>query len=350
MSDSFYPSFIGDTHRLDQAFERIIQALRTRNAQFLFGAGMSESSGIPIGLALINKLLKVFFPSSSENPPNDEELKKLAHAYPIECIVEAVENMPGPGRSDLTGLLESIFIEPEYRLSSAHHDFQSVCLWGGSPRLYNVFTTNFDMLLEKALGHRLAVPVTEKNAKYIKEINQNGKICIIHLHGRLDEDYKITETDVYDKTYRVLNNEFRSALTTSDAFVFVGYSLNDPDFRDVYMDFRREILDRKTVNKETYFVSPAEDEHHYKLGKAVWDARGAIWIPLKADDFFAKLKLIMDSGLRRNMVEKAMEKYHYKDDAAFEEFVNKTAKLFQIDHDEAVVLLNEIPKPSGGGA
>jgi hypothetical protein len=312
---------------------------------------MSESSEVPVGIDLAEKLLREFFPSSSENPPNDKQLEELAKVYPLECITQAVESMPGLGRSDLTSRLKSIFIDSEPEPSSAHDDFESVCLWGGTPRFYIVFTTNFDMLLEKKLGNRLAVTITEENAKDIKGHNHQGKICVIHLHGILEEqNYKVTEADLYDKTYSVLNSEFRSALTTSDAFVFVGYSLNDPDFRDVYMDFRNEIQDRKRLDRSTYVVSPAKNSYHYEIGKAVWDARGAVWIPLKADAFFARLKSIMDSQLREDVFKNAMKKHNYKDEAAFRDFVAKFADLFRVDFDEAVVLLGEISKPSGGGA
>lgn len=345
-----YPSFISDTNILDQAFNRIVKALRTRDAHLLFGAGMSESSGVPIGIGFIKKLLRKFFPSSSVSPPNDKQLEELSKAYPLECVAQAVEGMPGLGRPDLTAVLKSIFIDTEYPLSSAHDDFESVCLWGGTPRFYSVFTTNFDMLLEKKLGARLAVTITEKNAKDIKKHNQQGKICVIHLHGALEEeDYKITEADLYDKTYSVLNSEFQSALTTSDAFVFVGYSLDDPDFRDMYMRFRTEILDRKRVNRSTYVVSPADNGYHYEIGKAVWDARGAVWIPLRADAFFARLKSIMDSQLREDVYKDAMKKHGYKDEEAFKVFVKKFAELFRVDFEDAVMLLSGISKPSGGG-
>jgi hypothetical protein len=345
-----YPSFVGDTARLDQAFSHIVEALRTQNAHFLFGAGMSESSKVPISTNLTKKLLEGFFPSFGENPPNDNQLEEISKDYPLECVAWAVERMPGMGRPDLTTRLKSIFIESELEPSSAHDDFESVCLWGGTPRFYIIFTTNFDMLLEKKLGDRLAATITEENDKDIKKHNYKGKICVIHLHGTLEGNYKVTEEDLYNKKYSVLNSEFQSALTNSDAFVFVGYSLNDPDFKNVYMDFRNEIQGRKRLERHTYVVSPAKNFYHYEIGKAIWDARGAVWIPLKADAFFARLKSIIESQLREDVFKNAMKKHNYRDEEAFRVFVTKIADLFRIDFDEAVVLLNEISKPSGGGA
>ncbi|MBU4288361.1 MAG: SIR2 family protein [Proteobacteria bacterium] len=348
MAGYYYPPSL----IIDQALKRIVQALNDRDAQFLFGAGMSAScedrSGnkVPTGFELSIELLKEFFPPEMEEPPDKSRLEELATYYPFECIVEAIEGLPGLGRLDLTNKLKNFFVEPDYSPSSAHIDFQSVCLWGGIPRFNQVFTTNFDLILEKILGDKLSASITEKNAKEIKKSIQKGKICIIHLHGRLEEDdYKITEKDVYNKSFSVLRSEFRNALTTSDAFVFVGYSMNDPDFRDIYMQYRNEILERNRVDKKTYVVNPVKSKHHYELGSKIWESRGAILIPLESTKFFARLKTMMESQLKRAFRVAAMAKYGYKDEFAFNEFVKEIADLFRISNEDAIIFLNENKAP-----
>jgi len=345
---SSYPDFVGDTNRLDQALLRISDGLKDRRTEFLFGAGMSKESDLPIGGELLVKLLNNFFPSFGDNPPDEARLQELEGAFPFEAIMEAIENMPGGKREDLTQALKALLIDPQPEPAQAHHDFLSVCLWGARPRLHNVFTTNYDSLLEDVMGKALSVPITERNAKQMREAHDSGKICVIHLHGMIEDgDYKITESDLYTKTYSVLAGEFRNALT-ADAFVFVGYSMNDPDFRDLYMQHRREIIDRKRVDRDTYVVGPARNEHEYQLGKAIWDARGAVWIPLGAGAFFSKLKTIVTTRVEDRIRTEVMRKFDVKDDAALADFLARTSKLLRVDNDEALVFLHDMRKPTGG--
>src|SRR5437660_12055688 len=100
-----------------------------------------------------------------------------------------------------------------------------------------MFTTNYDTLLEEALGPDFSESITEKNAAEIQQVRDDGKIPVIHLRGKLDGDYQITEPEIVSDQFRLLNMEVRAALHHADAFVFVGYSLNDIDFRQFYFKF-----------------------------------------------------------------------------------------------------------------
>ncbi len=351
MANSSYPDFVGDTLILDQAFERIAEAIRSRDAQFLFGAGMSADSGVPTGKGLLQMLLKKFFPVSGDDPPSDEERNRLAGLFPFEAVVEAVQGIPGRKREDLTKCLKQIFVEKAHEPTTAHHDFLSAWHWGGQASSPVVFTTNFDFLLEKAFGESRAISITDASARELRKATREGKVCVVHLHGLLEDGdykYKITESDIYSTRYDSLAGELRSALTTADAFVFVGYSLNDPDFRSLYMDYRDEIINRKRLDKTTYVVSPACSKHEYRLGQAVWASRGAVWIPLAASAFFAKLKDIVESSLNNAVQSSVMRKYDLKDEQALQQLRGRVAKLLRIDKDEALLFLHEVKRPGGG--
>src|SRR2546430_442482 len=144
-----YPDFVSDSDRLelDQALERIVTALRTRDAQFLFGAGMSQSSGVPSCNEIAKEFLRDYFLADSEL--SDDRLSELVREYPFEAVLEAVNVMPGP-QTDLKNKLSSLLLNPEFRPTKAHSDFLSIC-WGekGSSRVPIIFTTNFDRLLEE---------------------------------------------------------------------------------------------------------------------------------------------------------------------------------------------------------
>ena len=65
MAGAAYPDFVkGNMDDIEQAFARIAEALLNNDADFLFGAGMSRSSKVPIGPELAIRLLGLLFPNS----------------------------------------------------------------------------------------------------------------------------------------------------------------------------------------------------------------------------------------------------------------------------------------------
>jgi hypothetical protein len=346
MADITYPSFIGPSERpeLDRAMVRIAKAVMDKRADFLFGAGMSVASGVPSGGRLAAQLLELFFPDGSLDAARRE---KLAASLPFECIVQAIEQSAGKGREDLTDHLRQVFLSPSLEINQAHRDFLSICFWDGRPMLNRVFTTNFDPLLEKAFGAR-CTRITEDNTQTIPDVQRAGKMPILYLHGTLESaKYQITEADVYDQQFRALHHMFRTALNEADAFVFVGYSMSDPDFRSLYMAYREEIDLRRKANKKVYVVAPAKDVHTYVLGKGIWESRFAVWLPLDAQGFFAGLKSILEEKVTKETKEKIMKKYNLKDEAAFMDKVRQTADILRIEETDAIQFLFEARSRTG---
>lgn len=345
-----YPNYIGgDGDTLDQAFMRIAKATITNKAQFLFGAGMSKSSGLPIGKDLLIELLKDYFPSPGINPPSLDRLKDLASEFPLEAIVEAIEKKPGLQRDDLTNSLKDLLLDPTKEPSKAHRDFMSICYYGGSPKLLTVFTTNYDYLLEREIGSDRAKTITESNMREIRKAQQDGLIPVIHLHGILDETYEITESDVFSTKYSLMKPEFRTALYIADAFVFVGYSMADPDFKRIYMEYREDWKSRReNKDKTTYVVSPPRDQFSYRLGSNIWRLRGAIWIPLNAEKFFAKLKHFMESYVEAETRKKVKQLHDIEDEDALNDKIERIAKILGVENSDALQFLLEANRSAGG--
>ncbi|HYV28485.1 MAG TPA: SIR2 family protein [Candidatus Eisenbacteria bacterium] len=366
-----YPAFIGDAERidLDRAMSRIAKAVSDRRVDFLFGAGMSapKPSCVPAGRELAERLLELYFPdgasatdpskvgkaqcptcgSNVDIPARTMRLQTLAAALPFESIVEAIENGPGKKRGDLTAYLRQILLKDRFELNQAHKEFNSVCYWDGQTRVRRVFTTNFDPLIEEALGAH-GVRVTEKNAAEIDAIQDRKQIPVLHLHGTLDEEYQITESDIFDDRFRNLHSRLRMALDDADAFVFVGYSMSDPDFRSVYLKHRNEMQLRKDRRKDAYVVAPARDHYAYSLAKGVWQARYAIYLPLDAESFFAGIKLFLDQTSRKDLQAAIMKKYRLMDENAYLDKVKQTAEILRIDNVEAEQFLFEARTKTGG--
>jgi len=352
MAKSPYPPFVGNTteaDKLDRALEGIARSLRNRSAQFLFGAGMSCESGIPAGSTLAEKLLEQFFPRSGTNPPAKSRLSELASSFPFEALVEAVQNSLLTGRKELTEILAGLLLDTKFRPAQAHRDFASILYEGGEPKLHSIFTTNFDFLLEDTIGRARSETVTEDNADMIHKAQETGKIPVIHLHGTLEKNCQITETDLFERNHSIVKTEFATALHTHDAFVFVGYSMNDPDFRRIYMEYRQDFEDRHRSVKRTCLVSRARDEFSWRFGSAIWEARKVVWFPLDAGAFFDRLKSTIETHTDREIRKKVMEKYDLADEAALDEYLQRTAAILRVSQDDALQFLYEIRTRSGGG-
>ena len=93
------------------------------------------------------------------------------------------------------------------------------------------YTTNFDLLLEDALGHRgreFETIATEEDAKD----HTSRDICHVRkIHGSIDiaTSLVLTRDDFlrYDARHAHLSERLRTDLATT-TFLFLGYSLDDP--------------------------------------------------------------------------------------------------------------------------
>lgn len=341
MTDPGYPDFVkGHIDDIEQALDRIAKALLSYDADFLFGAGMSRSSGVPIGSELAFRLLGYFFPSAGSDPPSRDRLQSLVGEYPFEATVQAIQHSRGT-RDALTKVLTEI-LWSDFEIQQEHSDLRAISSWGGRTCLRRVFTTNFDLLLEKTFGDR-GVRITEKNAWEMRKEEAAGKTPIVYLHGQLDGRYYITEEDVFSPEYSILQSEFLNALLGADAFVFVGYSMSDPDFRRIYMTYRTQIANRGGRGKKTYLVCPPSDTYSYRLGRVVWEERGCVWIPFGAQWFFQQLRKYLEESIDRDVRIRIMHKYGIPehDLAGFDDLVKRTQEVLLIDPVDAIRFLDE---------
>ncbi len=338
-----FPDYVEGKRELTKAVERIAKALVERRCEFLFGAGMSAISptDLPSGKRLAQKLLERFFPDGTPA----SVLTALVDSTPFECVAQAVEELPGKKRRDLTQFLRELLINSNPPTNPAHDNFLSVLDWDGQRRLRRIYTSNFDMLLEKALSGR-GETVTEQNAHDIDDI-EDEKVPILHLHGTLDGEYQITESDVFSDRFRKLEKRFEIALRETDAFVFVGYSMSDPDFRLIYMRYQGDIRARKEDKKDSYVVSPPQSQYQYELANAVWKSRQALWIPLGAEEFFAAISATLRSKTTKEIEEKIMKKYHLADQDSYRQKIEQTMKILEIGESDAVEFLAQTRPKTG---
>jgi hypothetical protein len=177
-----------------------------------------------------------------------------------------------------------------------------------------------------------------------------GKLPVIHLHGLPtdNDNYFITEKDLYCDDYRIINDHFARELYTSDAFVFVGYSMNDPDIRNIYLKYRQTFIDLARYQKSSYLVSPPSDLISWVVGKEVWDCRNVKWIPLDARSFFFLLKSCIEDYANKYILAKAKKNFRTNDDEAFDDHVAKLQEIFQMDRSEVLSFLANLQIPGTG--
>jgi hypothetical protein len=108
-----------------------------------------------------------------------------------------------------------------------------------------LLTTNFDTLLEQALEEVKGVPadVIIEDA-HIGLIDEARRTSVAKLHGcvSLPSSIVLTRDDyeAYVETHRAMV-AYLQALLATRTFLFVGYSLSDPDLRSVYSAIRRAL-------------------------------------------------------------------------------------------------------------
>jgi hypothetical protein len=347
-----WPDYVGAGHVLDQAMDKISKALYKRQADFLFGSGMSKTSNIPLGTGLAVALLEEFFPKASVSRPDETKLNGLAQKYPLEVVAEAVKRMKG-GEEKLAKVVETVLSKRQKRDDDLYNLFSSICFLEGKPLVDQIFTTNLDCLFEEDSGKKW-VPVGLGDSDQLRKANRGKipQIPVIHLHGLFGQRFIITETDIFDWEELIIKQEFKYALTQAEAFVFVGYSMSDPDIRAVYMKYRKMILARKygPENHDTavYIVSPPDNEFDYTVGSSMWGTRGALWIPLDALSFFKKLRhfLVYESGSRG--LKDLKDRLYIEDEAVLGDKVGRIARLLRVKKEDAVQFLFEARSLSGG--
>ncbi|WP_029281929.1 SIR2 family protein [Pedobacter sp. R20-19] len=186
------------------------------------GAGFSLNAVTPKGKAMpdwftLGKLIATDLGSDYDFSDPVDAISAYEHEFGRAKLIEKVN-----------GLLLTSRVKP----GKAHLAFSEVPF-----RL--VGTTNFDFLIEKAYemtGMFYCRPLIDEEHLAINH-NQNDEVALLKLHGDLNHPRRmiISEED-YDRfliTYPLLATFLANILITKTC-LFIGYSLSDPDFRQIW--------------------------------------------------------------------------------------------------------------------
>lgn len=185
----------------------------------VLGAGMSRNAVVPTGKKMprwddLGKQLS-------------DDLRDYSYAGPLDAISAFDHEY---GRPKLIEKLSDYLLVDESRPGEVHRAFCSI-------PFNMVCTTNIDFLLERQYeaSPRYCIPLIDEDQLSIN-VRESG-VALLKLHGDLHHPNRlvVTEED-YDSfldRYPLLSTFLANLLITRTA-VLVGYSLDDPDFRQVW--------------------------------------------------------------------------------------------------------------------
>jgi hypothetical protein len=243
----------------------LIDSLLNRKCLFFIGSGMSTEAGLPSTEDLMEILVKKLKSEGCE--PSTTELAKVAQEFCRKF-----------SRPDLLHLIRNEIVE---KLENADRkSFAILSKLIASPR--DIVTTNWDPLIEEELGRTNYTPIFEPNA--VARYDDNAKINLFKIHGDIDRDIIITEDDYreYREKWKPIVIKLLS-LFQERVVVFVGYSTDDRDFMEAYMEVFKTLGADSLLPR--YCVDPYIDE----LEEEKLRERGIKPIKMSAREFLEEL-------------------------------------------------------------
>ena len=192
----------------------------------IVGAGLSKNADLPYPrtMPLWNELGKSLA----------KDMQDYIYVNPLDAI-SAYRHEFGPPKL-IEKLSELLFID-EAQPGETHRAFCAL-------KFDIVCTTNFDFLLERQY-ERNSIPYTPLiNEDQLSIKLSSSRIALLKLHGDLHHPNRLVATeedyDAFLEHYPIIATYLANLLITRTA-VLIGYSLDDPDFRQVWQVVRERL-------------------------------------------------------------------------------------------------------------
>jgi hypothetical protein len=249
----------------------LLSKFRNQECVFFVGAGVSGASGLMTG-----KQFNEFLVKELNYPWSDVPLSKVAQAY--EDTID---------RSSLNDHVLAQFGRKSATPANAHHLITKLAQRYCS----HIVTTNYDELLEKSLNSHSADYRVSSEDSHVSQAAK--KLHLVKFHGTISIPGTIVLTDndyrnVY--TTRPMLRNLLGGLLAEKTFVFVGFSLEDPDFDQIYHGITSSLGDFQrlsyAVQRKPTSIS-IEDWNHFQIEP--WTKRKIRIITADQDDFLTEL-------------------------------------------------------------
>lgn len=232
------------------------------NVMFFVGAGLSLGSGLPSWESLVIRLSKDFGVKIEDHIPDAHDEEKGAKLQQLAQQIE--ENAASPRKvvEKITKYFDEIKPIGGYSVRLQRLLLRIVARTSGV-----IFTTNYDMLLERAAeeeGIRYKVfsypDLLTENFRYLTgkgRAESDGCLYIYKIHGSLENDRVVLSNSSYEEAYREQLTSVLTILSQKNLF-FLGCSFTDSYFGTLY---RTAI---GSGNWYTYYPVPStkEEENH----------------------------------------------------------------------------------------
>jgi len=283
-------SYILDRDELNENDKRkndLVKLIFSGEMVLFVGAGCSKRLGYPDWKQLIKKLEAFAKKIDSGFTINN----KKRDNNPLEYVDDIKDCVREKNKEDrFYGLISKIYGNDSIKPSKFHEKLVGLQVRG-------ILTTNYDMILEKALIRHVDYPMSvvlrsDKNnpdlSNFIKAINAKGKInkYVMHLHGIYNDIYSIVlSAKDYERVYdifreedaslnplRKLHNKLLWSFFATRRVLFIGFSMDDP--------YLRRMLQIACLNLMNW-----EDCFHYALiGIPLNNTKNAKALKIKAQN------------------------------------------------------------------
>ena len=209
----------GETGRGMVVPSPLAQAIRDGECVLFIGSGLSSGAGLPGWQALVGKMAAEIGHTQEAQGSTDYFLD-MAQLY---------RQKRGPER--LAALIRKEFGGMRAKPTLAHY-----LLMGLGVR--HVITTNYDTLLERALTALRRDPVKVVREEDVARTGETGAHFVVKFHGDAEaaESAVVLSRTDYDDFFRdrPAMASLLEGLLLNQTFLFIGYSLSDPNFQQIY--------------------------------------------------------------------------------------------------------------------
>jgi len=202
---------------LDPEWMPLVEAVKNEECVLFVGAGLSLNARMPSYGQLVQKMAEEI--GITEDLSNDvDTYLDVAQAYrdAKKPLAGLISHYFGNGR---TGIRPSI----------AHYLLMSL-------PIRFIVTTNYDRLLETTLESLRRFPIRIVDNDHIGRTGYRDGLYVIKFHGDAEEGDVVVSRDDYDAFFhqRPAMASLLEGLLLNQTFFFVGYSLRDPNYRQIY--------------------------------------------------------------------------------------------------------------------
>ena len=273
---------------MDKDLERLIKYIRKEEVVLFIGSGFSIKAGAPSVWDIINAILEEGGQSFKDDLTESDrkQLRLVSEAFVNEC----------DGRNDLMTLLKNLFVfEPK--------DCSDQQTLTKIPHIKQIFTTNYDTLIEDAYPKSKCNIVTANEGCAYTDAHSttiykvHGDIATLNNSASIiitDSDYK---NYFKNKHFNLIWEELKQAFIKKHV-VFIGYSLEDDNILDIIKTVRDCSM------KGMFLVAP----HFSELKKNKLKANHVTYIDALAEEvlttILSSIKENIADDVRHNNVSK----------------------------------------------